>query len=1071
MQLKAQSYVEIGSGTVSTSYPVYSVWNYGWYSFILPQSEAGAAKTINSIAFDCTNGPKNLANQKIYMKNSANSTFADASYENPVSNGYTLVYNGTINYDGWTIINLSTPFEYNGTDNLIIHYENYAGNLTYANFNSTYSTSNNNKGSGSDTGFPTSAGYLNPYPSSIPNTRLYYASTMPATPDNPSPINTSEKIDLNTQLSFSIGENTTAYDIYLSSNTSLVETLDPAAKVASDISVSAPGTFFYTPGEILTPSTEYFWRIVAKDASNSTNGNVWSFNSQNVISVLPYNQGFEGDDIFFPGWYGQYTDWSYPATGADAIWNKSGEANANSGTAALTGAPFSGSIINSPIMTPRIFLPDNSRVSFVWRNGNTNKTAGNDTTFFEISIDGAQSWTKLNTLSPETAQNEYVTTQSDLSVYAGNNVYLRWRYVRNNTENSTAVYIDDFILEQIPNGAVMELSSENVQFADIALFAHNKKTVEITNKGSEDLIISEITVNAPFFASVNINPIPAGDTAILSITLEGNETGNLSENLTIISNATGNSTISLSGNVLGLSTDFFYTFESIPEYSLPENWNKIRSVFPEEIYNDVFVKNSSFDAFSVPNVIKMLNANDSVSPLILLTEGLTNFGTNTLNFYASKTINNTQPVDLIIGLMNDPEDAATFDTVQIISLTDQHQLYTVNFESTNTKPYIAFKHGQNKQWQSIWIDNIEWTGDNNNPPTCASVVFPENSAIDNEADLTLKWTNTSSEVTGYYINFGTNNPPSNIYDNIDLGNINELEINDLDYGTTYYWQIIAYNQYGNSESCNIWSFSTMDDPTLTVPWTQGFEEIIPASGFQYPLGWSVINGNESSAAWDVIVNNATYPENAHSGSQAMNIAFGFMQPLNDWLITPPIELQAGKTYELSFWLKAPVYNDGTTLSHEKLDIFIGNNNTAEALNTQIWNNEFLQIESYEYQQALVNVETTGTYFVGFHAKSDALQWVIMIDDVEMTLTSVGVEKIVDNFKIYPVPAKNEIIISLAGNTNYNAEIYNTLGTKIKSVKLNETTNRLNISNLKSGIYFITITDIYGNKMTQKFIKE
>lgn len=154
--INAQSYTEIGTGTVSSPYPPYGNWKYAWCSMIYTQASLGTAKSITKIAFSFTDlTPKSFTNQKIYLKHATNSVFPDASYENPVSNGYTLVYDGPITFtNGWSEIILSAPFAYNGTDNLIVHYENRNGTAPYGSFAATTSSVGNNKGCGSDASFP-----------------------------------------------------------------------------------------------------------------------------------------------------------------------------------------------------------------------------------------------------------------------------------------------------------------------------------------------------------------------------------------------------------------------------------------------------------------------------------------------------------------------------------------------------------------------------------------------------------------------------------------------------------------------------------------------------------------------------------------------------------------------------------------------------------------------------------------------------------------------------------------------------------------------------------------------------
>ena len=88
--VQAQTYIEVGNGTVQNSMPIYSSWNYSWSSLIYSQSDLGGSKTITSIGLHCTNGPKTVPNQKVYMKLSAVSVFSNAGYEDPLNTGYKI---------------------------------------------------------------------------------------------------------------------------------------------------------------------------------------------------------------------------------------------------------------------------------------------------------------------------------------------------------------------------------------------------------------------------------------------------------------------------------------------------------------------------------------------------------------------------------------------------------------------------------------------------------------------------------------------------------------------------------------------------------------------------------------------------------------------------------------------------------------------------------------------------------------------------------------------------------------------------------------------------------------------
>ena len=96
------------------------------------------------------------------------------------------------------------------------------------------------------------------------------------------------------------------------------------------------------------------------------------------------------------------------------------------------------------------------------------------------------------------------------------------------------------------------------------------------------------------------------------------------------------------------------------------------------------------------------------------------------------------------------------------------------------------------------------------PPICTSPVYPQNLEVNIPVDATLQW-NTSSNATGYILYFGTDNPPTNIENGINLGNATSYSPSvNLEYGTTYYWQIVPYNQFGNAIGCNVWQFETIN---------------------------------------------------------------------------------------------------------------------------------------------------------------------------------------------------------------------------------------------------------------------
>ena len=116
---KAQDTVTIGDGT-STTYqgPFNSLWGYSFVEMIYPDSLIGTAGTITEVSFYL--GQSSSAAQTndydVFMKNVTRGAFESDSSD--------IVFSGTwtipMNYTGWVTLVLDTPFQYDGTSNLMI---------------------------------------------------------------------------------------------------------------------------------------------------------------------------------------------------------------------------------------------------------------------------------------------------------------------------------------------------------------------------------------------------------------------------------------------------------------------------------------------------------------------------------------------------------------------------------------------------------------------------------------------------------------------------------------------------------------------------------------------------------------------------------------------------------------------------------------------------------------------------------------------------------------------------------------------------------------------------------------
>ncbi|MDZ4666524.1 MAG: T9SS type A sorting domain-containing protein [bacterium] len=86
----------------------------------------------------------------------------------------------------------------------------------------------------------------------------------------------------------------------------------------------------------------------------------------------------------------------------------------------------------------------------------------------------------------------------------------------------------------------------------------------------------------------------------------------------------------------------------------------------------------------------------------------------------------------------------------------------------------------------------------------------------------------------------------------------------------------------------------------------------------------------------------------------------------------------------------------------------------------------------------------------------------IVDTVEFQLNAwiTSVKEVSNNreFTFYPNPAKDKLVIKYQSRDNINVDIYNVLGSKVKSFNHNGIETEINISDLQKGLYFIRFKD-------------
>ncbi len=505
--------------------------------------------------------------------------------------------------------------------------------------------------------------------------------------------------------------------------------------------------------------------------------------------------------------------------------------------------------------------------------------------------------------------------------------------------------------------------------------------------------------------------------------------------------------------------------------SMPSGWSSI--IDSQNSAANVWVHSSEFDAHSGTNFVKMHgDTDDDQDYLFLITPELTQISDNTLSFFAKSSWG--QDTDsLRVGSITNPTDRNTFTQVAVFPLTAEYQEFTVNYSSENSDSYIAFLHMPlGSVGYSAYIDDVSWES-SITTPNPATLIAPIDGADDvvitygtQGLQFPLVWSSNGGNPTDYVLSVGTDYPPTNIINSLSLGTETEYYITDgLEYSTQYYWQVIPTNESGEAVDCPIWEFTTMDNIVIDFNEVNDYSEGFEAGAIGgLPLGWEFENVNEDTSWWEII-GNSDWSANAHTGSQAVHIRFSFTEPHNDWLYSPAMDLIAGNTYTISFWYKNSPFDD----SVEKMSFFIGNSPEASAMTTELWDND--NIVNPDYEQAIVEYTPTesGLHFLGWYAYSDALQMVLLLDDVavseeENVANENDIASLVDlSLSNYPNPFNPETTISFSIPQNEvgSLKIYNLKGQLVKefsnltskdSYVVWKGTNNKN-QKIPSGIYF------------------
>jgi len=147
-----------------------------------------------------------------------------------------------------------------------------------------------------------------------------------------------------------------------------------------------------------------------------------------------------------------------------------------------------------------------------------------------------------------------------------------------------------------------------------------------------------------------------------------------------------------------------------------------------------------------------------------------------------------------------------------------NQTFSYSWAVSNTIYYwrIVVDDGRNTNTSDVWSFTVTPT---NTAPYAPSNPTPANESTGIALTVNLTWSCTDPEgdAITYNVYFGNTSTPSKVADNISHA---WYVVDNLDFNTTYYWYIVAYDTGGLSNTSDLWHFTTRNNtsPSLSNPY-------------------------------------------------------------------------------------------------------------------------------------------------------------------------------------------------------------------------------------------------------------
>ena len=938
--------LQIGEGTSTSSYlPDYTFYNYAYSQQIYLASEMNGPAEISSIAFDLSavNTP-NRTIQIYLMHTSSTST----NWLNPST--AQLVYDNSITWTtGWNTINFTSPFQYNGTDNLAVICVDITGSYNSSNSYYCHTTSQALSSYVYNDGSP----YTLP-PTATASTSTYRNNVIFGVPCDstntcaaPNPYVT-EMTDNSITVAWTPGNTETSWELEYTADTIW----------NSEGTVTSPYTL-----SGLTDNTTYTIRIRSIcGTGDESEPAVTSGRTACSVVNIPYTETFEDA----PGsGYGNMVDCWTTGTNYSSSYPYTSSTQSHAGTysAYFYGTSSYYSYMATPEFDANVAL-NTLQVAFWARKASGNyfiqvgvMTDPNDYSTFE-QVGG--------NITPDTI-NTWQLMEVNLDEYTGNGHYIAFRIPQSYT---SYMYIDDINIDVIP-------TCSHVENITVSSIGANEATVGWTEGGDESSWEIAFVQGTGAVDMDTVVTIPVSSTSYTSTDLEQNTIYTVYVRAICGSN----------GSSIWMSTEFMtsqipaimpYTcdFENAEEAAA---FGIVNGTQPHQWVVGTATNNGGSHALYISD-------NNGTSNSYSITNASNTWAYRDIEFPASPSgytlsfdwhaqgesccdymrVFIGDPAPVAAGDFNDPASATSFapnvnsSYPNYFNTSSNYQTFTVllpGITETTVKRLYFLWHNDGSLGSNppAAIDNISIS-----PNYCDA---PTNLTVSNitSTEAEISWTSTaSSSVLSY------KGPNDNDWIEIDPATSPQT-LTNLDPITTYMVRVANNCDDGVSISpYTTTSFMTACDVVTNLPYTENFDSYTASTStrancWSYPVTYS---------------NGAPYVTSSYYSSQPNSFHFQ-SETTNPTTAVTPQFAEDINNLRVKFMLKAE-----STTSSGTFEVGVMSDPTTDSTFESV---RIIQPANTAWNQYVVDFDSTtltgGNRYIAFRQHSNSSVYYYWLDDV------------------------------------------------------------------------------------------